>query len=293
MIPKICTHRTSFIPPLRAVSTTVLALLACLALPHAGWGQEGEVVEDAQEVAAPEAEAEVVEFAVEVIGQDEAVPFDPVVEYLWRYATCERGLIKRVCQPTEQQLAELKAIDKAWLKREIAAVRGKPDANLLEGVGRFLGNLVVPRPANRIDMDLSPRIVATVSKRIDETFLKALDEPRQKQLQTEKTQREKFDRDATADWLLVALDDNLALTAEQRKALRPKLIDWVEKGSVDIQPAWYGGNYLPKIPEPIVEQALTPAQMTAFRAVQKVSVDRLRNELQMMQHDGMPVFLED
>lgn len=278
-------NRNRLIVPLRAVQSAVVALLSCLAMPCAGWCQEGEIAENAQEAAAPEAPPAVVEV------EAEAIPLDPLVEYLLRYAVRERGLVKRVCKPTEQQLAALKAVDKAWIVREIGIARVTLAENLLVGVGRFVGDLLVQQQVN-FNYD-NVEIVATVCKRINKTFLKSLDESQQQLYRAEMANRERFERETSVEWLLVDLDDKLVLTRDQRDALRPKLIAWVEGEPLLTQPVRFTDHYLPTIPESVVKKSLSPSQLNTFRSLPKVAFDRLEFERQNINHIHLPVFRED
>jgi len=205
-------------------------------------------------------------------------PKDPMLIYLKRHLNVQRGLIKRTCNLDEVDINNLDSIGEDWIKLELVKVAPKQDGMINQGVALFFGG--APRPIAAND----PSKIRKIQSLLDEKLTAGLS-PEQRGLVLEAIEdSEKFECEANAQVLVSQMDKMFVLTADQRESLEPKIASWVKGKSLYMQYYTQQNNYLPDIPESILENTLTLEQCKRFKAIRKIAVDRLSIDLQMFQH---------
>ena len=204
-------------------------------------------------------------------------PKDPILIYLKRHLNVRRGLVKRTCELNEVDINNLDAIGEDWIKLELDKGAAKQDGIVNQGVALFFGG--APRPIAAND----PTRIRKIQSLLDKKLMEGLS-PEQRGLVLEAIEdSEKFECEANAQVLVSQMDKMFSLTVDQRESLEPKIASWLTGKSLYMQ-YYTQQNYLPDIPASIVEKVFTAEQRKRFKAIQKVSVDRLSTELQTLQH---------
>jgi hypothetical protein len=204
---------------------------------------------------------------------------DPVLVFSKRYLNVRRGLIKRSCQLTEDEIKGLDAVEDDWIGRELAKGNPKQGDILQNGVAMFLG-----RPAGRVDVNDVASKVKRLQSLLDKKLFEPLSEQHRKQVQEAIEDMERFEREAISQVLVTKMDEILVLTAEQCDALEPKLANWLTGKSLYIEFYTQQRNYLPKIPASVVKDVLSREQQKLFDATPKHDCDYLTYVIQMFQH---------
>jgi len=204
-------------------------------------------------------------------------PNDPILIYLKRHLNVRRGLIKRTCELSEADIKNLDSIGEDWIKKELVKASPKQDGILNQGVAMFFGGAPGQNPAN------DPNKIRKSQSQLDKKLTEGLSPEQRGHVLEAIEDSEKFECEANAQILVSQMDRMFVLTADQRDSLEPKIASWL-KGKFLYMQYYTQQNFLPDIPASIVENVLTSEQRKRFKAIQKVSVDRLSIELQMFQH---------
>ncbi|QDT08864.1 hypothetical protein [Planctomycetes bacterium K23_9] len=221
-----------------------------------------DAAEAVSEEAVAEYEAALVEDEQAIEDEEEFVlPPDPETAKVQAYLAVQRGLITRVCNLTDDQEKKLSSMNNRWLAKVSKENEPKPN-----GVGRQPGLIGMffgvqpqrPRAARKQNL----------KKIVDEQLVAVLDDDQKKQLKTEQEESAQFRHAATADALLESLQDRLDMTAEQRTAIKEKILPWVSRSDLVVVHYFNGNNYYPDIPLHLLT-ALTPDQRKAYQGLQR------------------------
>jgi len=210
-------------------------------------------------------------------GQQVQKPNDPILYYLKRHLNVRRGLIKRTCELSEADIKNLDSIGEDWIKKELAKGAPKLDGMLNQGFKMVFGG----PPGQNVAND--PNKIRKMQSQLDNKITEVLSPEQRGQVLEAIENFEKFECEANAQVLVSQMDKLFVLTEEQRESLEPKIATWLKGKSLYMQ-YYTQQNYLPDFPASIVENVLTLEQRKRFKAIQKVSTDRLTIELQMFQH---------
>lgn len=232
----------------------VLMLAACF--PAACFAQDEEPLDEVEVV---------VEEVVEV--QDFVAPARNalnIVDQLRPLMNVELGFVKRVCKPTEQQKKEIAAAAEKCLQGMIDMAGGRNAAVM----GGFQGRLVVAMDAN--GQPLSDNPWSRVRRDLAEAIRPLLSEQQLADYTAELEKRERFRREAAVGITLELLDRHLALTGEQREVLSERLLEkWPEAENLAIETYLNNPQYVPPVPEVVVQRVLDDAQKRVWKSLSK------------------------
>ena len=253
-----------------------------------------EVVQDVADavVAGEEVDVEVVDLeALEWVELNQAN--EPYLKLVYRYAKVQVAFVSRVCELSDDQLADLKTIDKKWVDAKLAEVRQRPQQKgLMRGVLRFLGGQQ-PAPANRQlqPQELIPRLQTVIDNRVNEL----LDEAQRAEFAKEVEAKQEFRSQAQAALILAALDRHVFFSAEQRQALSKDVADWIKKEKLDLYCQFYfqNPNYVPDVPMRVMKEHLSEDQVSALNGMNRWNYNAVDMEWQMIQHQGADFVIED
>lgn len=234
-------------------------VLILFLVPQPSYGQENPVV------AAPDVQP--------------PPPKDPILIFSKRYLNVRRGVIKRTCQLSQDEIKGLDAVGDDWIGLELAKGIPKQGGVLQNGIAMFLG-----RQAGRVDVNDVATKVKRLQSSLDKKLLEPLSEQHCKQAQEAIEDMERFEREATSQVLISRMNEIFVLSAEQCEALEPKLANWLKGKSLYIEHYTQQRNYLPNIPASVVKDVLSQEQRKLFDATPKHDFDYLTCVIQMFQH---------
>jgi len=205
-------------------------------------------------------------------------PKDPALMYLKRHLNLRRGLIKRVCQLSEIDVKNLDSVGEDWIKLELPKGAAKQDGILKQGLPLFFRGAPGQIAGN------DPVKIRKIQSLLDKKLTDDLSQEQREQVQTAIEESERFECEANAQVLVSLMDKRFILTADQRESLELKIASWLKGKSLYMEHYTLQNNYLPDIPASVVENVLTSDQRMRFKAINKITFDRLGTELQMLQH---------
>lgn len=180
----------------------------------------------------------------------------------------ELSFVKRVCEPTDEQMDKIVAAAKEAHKAMASVVTPQGAAMAFRAGGMMMfmgpqGERMTVNPYHRVREDVAKLLEPLVSP---EQYTKYVEEARL---------RDEYERDAAIGIVLDMIDSRLVLSEDQRKEIGQKLMnDWKE---VDLQ--WlqnYRNNpqYMPQMPDELISPTLTAAQKKLWTAatMQKVTM---------------------
>lgn len=231
-------------------------------------------VEEKKAVAAADAPAEAVAaegaIAVQVLaapamaaaGGDPANEDDQLMAIGQQYAPqvqlvvkSEIAFIRSICQPNEEQVKKLREVGESSRKDLLRQI-GKTQKQMMQG---FRG--APPRFPN-------PQRVITdeLGKAVD----KFLSTEQATQYKAELAQRESCSRRASVVNLVAIMDEMLSLTTDQRTALESALIEnWQPGWDDSLERFMYVQNYVPTLPDKVLQPILNNVQQKIWREVPK------------------------
>jgi len=207
-----------------------------------------------QEAGAPQAISDAV---VEVEG-GEAAGVDPNIGNLERQLGArfqtmlqlEIAFAKRVCGLNQAQSELLAAAAKDSLKK---VVKEAVDQQKLALQGRG-GGMVSPQ--KRFQAEVAALVKAKLTREQTTRY------------EQELAKRAEYHKQAAVANLIVMMDDELLLTAEQRSKLTESLSsNWQEQWVRQLEVLVYGSQFFPKIPTKFILPYLRPAQQSAWQNV--------------------------
>lgn len=234
----------------------VLILTACF--PYPCLSQDEEVVE--QEV------VEQVEVMAELAAPGFAVPAPNanIVDQLRPLMNVELGFVKRVCKPTEEQKRAIAAAAEKCLEG-MGDMAGGRNAGMVQG---FQGRLVVARDAN--GRPLSDNPWSRIRGDLAEAIRPLLSEQQLADYTAELEKRAQFRREAAVGITVALLDRHLALTVQQQEALTARLLEkWPDAENLAIETYMHNPQYVPPVPEAIVQRELDDAQKRVWKSLRK------------------------
>jgi hypothetical protein len=183
----------------------------------------------------------------------------------------ELSFVKRVCEPTDEQMDKIVAAAKEAHKAMASVVtpQGAAMAIRAGGIMMFMGpegERMTVNPYHRVREDVAKLLEPLVAP---EQYAKYVEEAKL---------RDEYERDAAIGIVLDMIDARLVLSAEQRKEIGQKLMnDWKE---VDLQ--WlqnYRNNpqYMPVMPDELILPTLTEAQRKLWTAATRQKVTMFAN----------------
>ncbi|NND97545.1 MAG: hypothetical protein HKN47_09485 [Pirellulaceae bacterium] len=196
---------------------------------------------------------------IELVDMDDiviAMPGDPETAKIQAHLAVHRSFIRRVCDLSDQQKKQLEAMDNDWLekisKKNVVVVNAPAAAPNLIGI--FFG----ARPRQRQVVQKQ-----NLQAEVDKALVAVLDDGQRAEYEVEKQARIDFRNRATADALIESLQDRLDLTAEQRTAIKTKIVPWVASNDLITMHYFTSNNYYPDIPIHLLT-ALNDEQRKAY-----------------------------
>ncbi len=177
----------------------------------------------------------------------------PLQQQLEKRIHVELGFLRRAVKLTAEQDAKLNLIDAKTLDEARNAVRNQK-------AGGIFRRQIIINGAEAIDPLRMRSFERELTKQIDTI----LDEEQKKQFATEKKRREEFQHELTVSGLIMLLDKKLALSPDQKKALRESLADWTDSGSIEFDNYFMNNNYLPACPDELIVKHLSKAQAKIY-----------------------------
>ena len=178
----------------------------------------------------------------------------------------ELSFVKRVCEPTEDQMTKIVAAAKEAHLAMASLVKPQNAVQAIRAQVMFMGpqgERMSINPYHRVREDMAKLLEPLVSP---EQYAKYVEEARL---------RDEYERDAAVGIVLGMIDAKLALSADQRKAIYEKLME--EWKDIDLQ--WlqnYRNNpqYMPQMPDELISPVLTERQKELWIAatLQKVTM---------------------
>ncbi len=185
-------------------------------------------------------------------------------DFLKPLVNSELSFIKRVCRPTVNQMDKIVVEAKTAFDSMSDMVQGNNQPFVRVGEIRFMGpnqEQLSGNPYGRVRRDAMKYLKPILSEKqfqsyVDETKL-----------------RDDFERGA-AIWVVIDLMDNkLVLTIEQRQKLYEKLLaGWRDIEISSIQNYVSNPNYMPQVPNNLVDPVLSTEQRSLWNAASQTRV---------------------
>lgn len=200
---------------------------------------------------------------VEALGGPDGANAD-IVEQLRPLVNVELGFIKRVCDPTDEQKQKIAAAVEESLEA-MSDIVGAPQGPF----GRVGGRVVMARAANGQELKENPS--TRIRRDLAETIRPLLSEQQFADYETELEKRDQFRREAAVSMAVELLDRHLALTDDQRLRITERLLEkWQGAENLSMQTYVNNPQYVPPVPEVVVQPELDDAQMRAWKSLNKV-----------------------
>lgn len=208
-------------------------------------------------------------------GEDEG---DPLFIVLSRHAHAEAGLARRACDLSPEQLVELKKLDPQWIRDQIAKKElGGGNANILRGIGRFLGGAVI----NEVPVQPHSASHKRVAKLMDEYIQAILNEEQRQAFNAEREARDAFYREATAEMLVAVYDKHVLVKKEQREQLVVDIAQWATSKSLCWQFYFQNDAYIPTVPNSLLAKTLGEKQLKTLKGLNAYSYEMDEVQMQM------------
>jgi hypothetical protein len=223
----------------------------------------GQVVIRAQRVQAAQ-----VQLVGEAENEDNPNKPKEAPECLRPLINVELSFVKRVCEPTDEQMTKIveAAIQAHKAMADIVTPQGAAERiRVIEGA-MFMGQnqeRISVNPYQRIREDMAKLLVPLISA---EQYTK---------YEEESKLREHYERETAVGIVLDMIDSRLVLSTDQRQQISEKLMSkWKEVDVLWLQNYRNNPNYLPTMPEHLFEQVLTDSQKELWdlATMQKVTM---------------------
>lgn len=183
----------------------------------------------------------------------------------------EQAFIKRLCAPSEEQIEKMAAMNSEWIRQRLnPQVKAVGDVLAMAFGGR--------RPRVALNANAPAERNAAAQKAMLTLHTSRLKEiltaDQWAKYESEIASRAKFRNLATAECIVTVLDEKLALNNQQRKALVSVISDTCDVSQVYAPFYLQNQGYLPQVPNNILKDHLTPAQMLVINGFQMVEVKR-------------------
>jgi len=192
------------------------------------------------------------------------------VDFLKPLINAELSFVKRVCDPTDEQMTAIIVAAKHSLEALASIVQDPRVPQAMDPFGRrqemFIGpnnQRMTVNPFKRVREDVAKLLQPLISA---EQYL---------QYTAEAKARDEFERDAVVETLLEMLDTKLVLTPDQQTQLQEKLS--ADDTLIDLQSlAVYRSNaqYLPELPETLIVPILTASQKQIWSSLNRVNIQQ-------------------
>lgn len=186
---------------------------------------------------------------------------DAEIQFLKPHVNVELSFIKRVCEPTDQQMTAIVEAARLayWGMNDLVqsqnARRVVRNANLMINVVGPNSERLTENPFVRIRDDAAKYLKPILKDDQYERYVK------------ESGDRSRFERQAAIDIAVGLVDDKLVLSDQQRGQLTEKLLEtWKTVDVQQMQMYLYNPQYAPSIDTASMDAVLTKKQMTAWRA---------------------------
>ena len=192
------------------------------------------------------------------------------VDFLKPLVNAELSFVKRVCDPTDEQMTAIVAAAKEANEALASIVQDQRQPQAVDPFGRRQEMFIGP---NNQRMSVNP------FKRVREDVAKLLQPlvsaEQYSRYTAEAKARDEFERDAVVETLLEMLDTKLVLSPDQQTQLREKL--GADDTLMDLHSlAIYRSNaqYLPQLPETLIVPILTASQKQVWNSLNRVNIQQ-------------------
>ncbi|TWU17923.1 hypothetical protein Poly21_00750 [Allorhodopirellula heiligendammensis] len=184
------------------------------------------------------------------------------LEFVKPLVNLEISFIKRVCEPTDEQMTEIVAAAKQAYEATGDMVQDPQQAIRVDNRVQIMGpgnEQLKENPYRRVRRDAAKYLQAIVSEEQYDRY------------QAESKQRDEFERAAVVGTIVALIDDKIAMT-EQQRAEMTELMTPLKDG-FDLQSMQvyiYNPQYLPKIPVSVVNKVFDERQLKAWKSMNSV-----------------------
>lgn len=224
-----------------------------------------DVIEPAEEVVVAEEEEVVMEVAA--AGFAPAPNPADIIDQLRPLMNIELGFLKRVCDPTDEQKRKIAAAAEECLQGMndiVGAKRNNPFGGDLGGGG----GAVVVMAANGQQLNENP--FTRIRRDLREAVRPLLSEQQFEEYVTEAEKRERFQREAVVGITIELIDRHLVLSDDQRAKVMERLLEnWQGAENLAIETYVHNPQYVPPVPEALVQRELNDAQLRVWKSLSK------------------------
>ncbi len=225
---------------------------------------EGGDAAEAVEVEAAEEQEVVALQALPVVPAVQVRGKDAPVEFLKPLINSEISFIKRVCEPSEEQMTTIVAAATKAYEATGDMIRAPNQPRVADNQVRIMGpgnEQLDENPYHRIRRDAAKYLQPLVSKEQYDRY------------QTESKQRDEFERGAVVGMIIGLIDDKIAMTEQQRAEMTELMMH--EDGGLDLQSMqvyMYNPQYVPKLPVKVANKVFDKKQLTAWKSLNSVQM---------------------
>jgi hypothetical protein len=189
---------------------------------------------------------------------------EPPLEFMKPLYNTEISFVKRVCNPSDQQMKDIIAAVKTAYQATGDMDDDPNNINFQAGQVRIMGpgnEQLNENPYRRVRRDAKNHLKEPLS---DEQYAKYL---------LEVKQRDDFERGAAIEIVVGLIDDKLPLTGPQRNELVQGLLDkWNDVDLQSVQNYVYNPEYVPQLPPGVIDKVLTKKQMSTWRTLNVMNI---------------------
>ncbi|TWT56054.1 hypothetical protein CA85_46460 [Allorhodopirellula solitaria] len=254
-LARVVQRRPNWIVAERAQPFALLAIgwVLCFALPGVGAAQDDEGEDQ-------EVEEVVVMHAIAIAPAGQAPDKDAPPEFLKSLVNAEISFIKRVCEPTDDQMKEIIAAATQAYQATGDIVREPNQQFFAANAVRMMGpgnEQLNENPYDRIRSDAAKYLKPIISK---EQYAR---------YETESQQRSDFERAAVVGIIVGLVDDKIPMTDPQREQMAEMLMQDVDHRGYDLQSIQVylnNSQYLPRLPGEVVREVFNEKQAEAWNS---------------------------
>lgn len=173
----------------------------------------------------------------------------------------ELAFLRRAVKLTPEQDKKLAALDAKAIDEARNAARNQK-------AGGIFRRQIIINGAEAVDPLRMRSFERELAKQIDST----LDPDQREQYALEKKRRDEFQHELAISGLIILLDKKLALSPDQKKALRESLNDWSDSGSIEFDNYFNNNNYLPACPDDLILKHLSQTQAKIYSNIPRLDM---------------------
>ncbi len=189
---------------------------------------------------------------------------EPPLEFMKPLYNAEISFVKRVCNPSDQQMKDIIAAVKTAYQTTGEMDDDPNNINFQAGQVRIMGpgnEQLNENPYRRVRRDAKNHLKEQLS---DEQYAKYL---------VEAKQRDDFERGAAIEIVVGLIDDKIPLAEPERSELVRELLDkWDDVDLQSVQNYVYNPEYMPQLPPGVIDKVLTKKQLATWRTLNVTNI---------------------